>query len=482
MYLLGTSSSSTRHPSYSSSANNPQANLVYRFRLDGSRLDKMGYCPCFGWKKVIKVKIEGESEIEPNRTFNIPDDSSSVGQKIDTESSQKSLVSKDVSGANTSNKTFNYRELATATNNFRSDSLIGEGGFGPVYRGQIESTGQVVAVKVLNLTGFQGDKEFLVEVLMLSLLCHPNLVNLIGYCAEGNQRLLVYEFMPLGSLEYHLHDLTPTMEPLDWNTRMKIAVGAAKGLDYLHNQADPPVIYRDLKSSNILLDKGYHPKLSDFGLAKFAPEGNKSHVSTRVMGTHGYCAPEYASTGKLTKMSDIYSFGVVLLELITGQRALDTTREHGKQALVDWVRPMLKDRKNYFKLADPNLKGQFPLPVLCRAVEVASMCLHENAHSRPSTSDVLLALNFLIAQESDHNTVNGNGARGDRGRRNYHRDRQVSDIMVDFNKSGNTPNEIEMPNKDLERELAVAEAKMWGETWREKKQQNAKNDYKDLDR
>ncbi|KAL6976964.1 Serine/threonine-protein kinase pbs1, partial [Sarracenia purpurea var. burkii] len=126
------------------------------------------------------------------------------------------------------------------------------------------------------------------------------------------------------------------MEQLDWNTRMKIAVGAAKGLDYLHNQADPPVIYRDLKSSNILLDKGYHPKLSDFGLAMFTPEGNKSHVSTRVMGTHGYCAPEYAGTGKLTKMSYIYSFGVVLLELITGQRALDTTREHGKQALVDW--------------------------------------------------------------------------------------------------------------------------------------------------
>ena len=132
-------------------------------------------------------------------------------------------------------------------------------------------------------------------------------------------------------------DLTPNMAPLDWNTRMRIAAGAAKGLDYLHNQADPPVIYRDLKSSNILLDDKFRPKLSDFGLAKFYPQGENSHVSTRVMGTHGYCAPEYAESGKLTKMSDIFSFGVVLLELITGQRAVDTTREHGEQVLVDWV-------------------------------------------------------------------------------------------------------------------------------------------------
>lgn len=132
-------------------------------------------------------------------------------------------------------------------------------------------------------------------------------------------------------------DLTADMVPLDWNTRMKIADGAANGLNFLHNEANPPVIYRDLKSSNILLGEGFHPKLSDFGLAKFGPDGDKSHVSTRVMGTHGYCAPEYARTGKLTMKSDIYSFGVVLLELITGQRALDVSRGHGKQMLVDWV-------------------------------------------------------------------------------------------------------------------------------------------------
>ncbi|KAL7232829.1 hypothetical protein ACSBR2_010774 [Camellia fascicularis] len=332
---------------------------------------------------------------------------------------------------------------------------------------------------MLNQAGLQGDKEFLVEVLMLSLLRHPNLVHLIGYCAEGNQRLLVYEFMPLGSLEYHLHDLTPHMVPLDWNTRMKIAEGAAKGLDYLHNEADPPVIYRDLKSSNILLDEGFNPKLSDFGLAKFVPEGDKSHVSTRVMGTHGYCAPEYAITGKLTKMSDIYSFGVVLLELISGQRALDTTRGRGKDMLVDWARPMLKDRTSFLQLADPNLKSQFSETVLCKAVEVASMCVRENPHSRPCMKDVVLALNYLTSHHCD---TNGNGARGDKRRRARHRDAQVSENKVDFNDSENSPKETPTPDKDLERELAVAEAKMWGETWRDKKRQSAENDYDNLDR
>ena len=146
----------------------------------------------------------------------------------------------------------------------------------------------------------------------------------------------------LRSFSCHLNglldvDLPLDKEALDWNTRMKIAAGAAKGLEYLHDKANPPVIYRDFKSSNILLDEGFHPKLSDFGLAKLGPVGDKSHVSTRVMGTYGYCAPEYAMTGQLTVKSDVYSFGVVLLELITGRRAIDSTRPHGEQNLVSWV-------------------------------------------------------------------------------------------------------------------------------------------------
>lgn len=212
---------------------------------------------------------------------------------------------------------------------------------------------------------------------MLSLLHHSNLVNLIGYCADGDQRLLVYEYMPLGSLEDHLlgiylvlqpcfisplspslfflsnfflnlsvsvsvsyayfADISPGKKQLDWNTRMKIAAGAAKGLEYLHNKASPPVIYRDLKCANILLGEGYHPKLSDFGLAKLGPVGDNTHVSTRVMGTYGYCAPEYAMTGQLTLSSDVYSFGVVLLEIITGRKAIDNSKAAGEQNLVAWV-------------------------------------------------------------------------------------------------------------------------------------------------
>ncbi|KAJ6382062.1 hypothetical protein OIU77_030671 [Salix suchowensis] len=233
-------------------------------------------------------------------------------------------------------QTFTFRELATATKHFRSECLLGEGGFGRVYKGYMESTNQVVAIKQLNRNGLQGNREFLVEVLMLSLLHHPNLVNLIGYCADGDQRLLVYEYMPLGSLEDHLLEISPGKKRLDWNTRMKIAAGAAKGLEHLHDKASPPVIYRDLKCSNILLGEGYHPKLSDFGLAKLGPVGDNTHVSTRVMGTYGYCAPEYAMTGQLTLKSDVYSFGVVLLEIITGRKAIDNSKATAEQNLVAW--------------------------------------------------------------------------------------------------------------------------------------------------
>ncbi|KAH7653057.1 Non-specific serine/threonine protein kinase protein [Dioscorea alata] len=230
---------------------------------------------------------------------------------------------------------------------------------------------------------------------MLSLLHHQNLVNLLGYCADGNQRVLVYEYMPLGSLEDHLLDLPPNKKPLDWNTRMRIAEGAAKGLEYLHDVANPPVIYRDFKASNILLDKGFNPKLSDFGLAKVGPVGDKSHVSTRVMGTYGYCAPEYALTGQLTTMSDVYSFGVVFLEIITGRRAIDTTRSSGEQNLVEWAEPLFKDKKRFIEMADPLLEGNYPVKGLYQALAVAAMCLQQEASTRPLIGDVVTALEYL---------------------------------------------------------------------------------------
>ncbi|KAG6467572.1 probable serine/threonine-protein kinase PBL23 [Zingiber officinale] len=306
-----------------------------------------------------------------------------------------------IGSENIAARVFTFRELATATRNFNPENLVGEGGFGRVYKGQLKSSNEIVAVKQLDRKGFQGNREFLVEVLMLSLLHHQNLVKLLGYCTDGDQRILVYDYMPMGSLEDHLFDLGPNGKALDWHTRMKIAAGAAKGLEYLHEIATPPVIYRDFKASNILLDENYNSKLSDFGLAKVGPMGDNSHVSTRVMGTYGYCAPEYALTGKLTKMSDIYSFGVVFLELITGRRAIDITRPKQEQHLINWAEPLFRDKRKFEAMVDPVLEGKYPMKGLYQAVAVAQMCLQEEATIRPLISDVVTALEHLANPKND---------------------------------------------------------------------------------
>ncbi|RDY10754.1 Serine/threonine-protein kinase PBS1, partial [Mucuna pruriens] len=289
-------------------------------------------------------------------------------------------------------------------------------------------------------------------------------------------------------------DLPPDKEPLDWNTRMKIAVGAAKGLEYLHDKANPPVIYRDFKSSNILLDEAYHPKLSDFGLAKLGPVGDKSHVSTRVMGTYGYCAPEYAMTGQLTVKSDVYSFGVVFLELITGRKAIDSSQPHGEQNLVTWVflfsllvwhvdkngeaRPLFNDRRKFSKLADPRLQGRFPMRGLYQALAVASMCIQESAATRPLIGDVVTALSYLANQAYDPNNT-GHGYRGssdDKGGRILKNDEAGGSGRrwdLEGSEKDDSPRETaRMLNRDLDRERAVAEAKLWGENLRQKRKQS----------
>ncbi|KAF8719963.1 hypothetical protein HU200_024731 [Digitaria exilis] len=431
-----------------------------------------------------------------------------------SDSKSDAVILRDGNNQHIAAHTFTFRELASATKNFRQDCLLGEGGFGRVYKGRLEN-GQVVAVKQLDRNGLQGNREFLVEVLMLSLLHHDNLVNLIGYCADGDQRLLVYEFMPLGSLEDHLHDIPPDKEPLDWNTRMKIAAGAAKGLEYLHDKASPPVIYRDFKSSNILLGEGFHPKLSDFGLAKLGPVGDKTHVSTRVMGTYGYCAPEYAMTGQLTVKSDVYSFGVVFLELITGRKAIDNTKPHGEQNLVAWARPLFKDRRKFPKMADPLLQGRFPMRGLYQALAVAAMCLQEQAATRPFIGDVVTALSYLASQTYDpnapvqHSRSNSSTPRASRGggSNDQRRLRSPNHYSPDLRRREPTTgskyeaevsransgtgsgrqsglDDLDMTGSQLgspghagwkresprttERQLAVAEAKTWGENSRER--------------
>ncbi|KAK4341838.1 hypothetical protein RND71_037654 [Anisodus tanguticus] len=326
---------------------------------------------------------------------------------LKTDSSRRRYIAAEIEKfgqGNISAQAFTFRELCLATQNFDCESLLGSGGFGKVYKGHIKSKNMDVAVKQLDRNGFQGTKEFLVEVLLLSLLRHSNLVNLVGYCSDGDQRILVYEFMPNGSLEGHLLEHGPDQKSLDWHTRMKIAAGAARGLAYLHETANPPVIYRDFKASNILLDENFNPKLSDFGLAKLGPTGDRSHVSTRVMGTYGYCAPDYACTGKLTVKSDVYSFGVVFLEIITGRRVIDSSRPSEEKNLVKWAQPLIADKKKLHLMADPLLEGNYPMKALDKALTVAAMCLQEDASTRPLISEVVTALEYIsnIKKHDDH--------------------------------------------------------------------------------
>lgn len=311
---------------------------------------------------------------------------------------------------------FTLFELETITKSFRSDYILGEGGFGTVYKGYIDENVRVglkslpVAVKVLNKEGLQGHREWLTEVNFLGQLRHPNLVKLIGYCCEDDHRLLVYEFLFRGSLENHL--FRKATVPLPWATRMTIALGAAKGLAFLHN-AERPVIYRDFKTSNILLDFDYTAKLSDFGLAKAGPQGDETHVSTRVLGTYGYAAPEYVMTGHLTARSDVYSFGVVLLELLTGRKSVDKTRPGKEQSLVDWARPKLNDKTKLLQIIDPRLDNQYSVRAACKACSLAYYCLHQNPKARPLMSDVVETLEPLLQSAvSSSSTLGGAFAMG----------------------------------------------------------------------
>ncbi|XP_027162635.1 receptor-like cytoplasmic kinase 176 [Coffea eugenioides] len=308
-------------------------------------------------------------------------------------------------------RSFGFNDLKTATRNFRPDSVLGEGGFGCVFKGWVDQhsckaakpgTGLVIAVKRLNQEGLQGHKEWLTEINYLGQLHHPNLVKLVGYCLEDEHRLLVYEFMPRGSLENHLFRRSSYFQPPSWNLRMKVAYGAAKGLAYLHSP-EAKVIYRDFKSSNILLDSNYNAKLSDFGLAKDGPMDGKSHVSTRVMGTYGYAAPEYMVTGHLTAKSDVYSFGVVLLEMLTGRRVIDKNRPPGEHNLIEWAKPYLASKRRIFQVIDARIEGQYSLGGAIKAANLAVKCLATEPKYRPNMDEVVKALEQL--QDSDSGSV-----------------------------------------------------------------------------
>lgn len=296
----------------------------------------------------------------------------------------------------TSTRFLAYEELKEATNNFESSSILGEGGFGKVFKGTL-SDGTQVAIKRLTSGGQQGGKEFLVEVEMLSRLHHRNLVKLVGYYSnrDSSQNLLCYELVPNGTLEQWLHGPLGLNCPLDWDTRMKIALDAARGLAYLHEDSQPCVIHRDFKASNILLENNFHAKVADFGLAKQAPEGRVNYLSTRVMGTFGYVAPEYAMTGHLLVKSDVYSYGVVLLELLTGKRPVDMSQLSGQENLVTWARPMLRDKDRLNELADPRLEGKYPKEDFVRVCTIAAACAAPEANQRPTMGEVVQSLKMV---------------------------------------------------------------------------------------
>ncbi|KAI3975397.1 hypothetical protein MKX01_004484 [Papaver californicum] len=307
-------------------------------------------------------------------------------------------------------KTYSAGEIEKATNNFHDTRILGEGGFGRVYRG-IMDDGTNVAVKVLKRDDQQGGREFLAEVEMLGRLHHRNLVKLIGICIEEKARCLVYELISNGSVESHLHGPDKETAPLDWGSRIKIALGAARGLAYLHEDSSPHVIHRDFKSSNILLEHDFTPKVSDFGLARTALEEGDQHITTRVMGTFGYVAPEYAMTGHLLVKSDVYSYGVVLLELLTGRKPVDMSQPQGQENLVSWARPFLTSKEGLEMIIDPSLGSNVPFDSVGKVAAIASMCVQPEVTHRPFMGEVVQALK-LVCNECDESKAGGSERSG----------------------------------------------------------------------
>ncbi|KAF7837977.1 putative serine/threonine-protein kinase PIX13 [Senna tora] len=300
-------------------------------------------------------------------------------------------------------RAFTFEELKAATRNFRANMVVGEGGFGRVYKGFLKDRGassnrdggSVIAIKRLNSQGFQGFVEWQSEVNFLGRLSHPNLVKLYGFGREDGELLLVYEFLHKGSLANQLFGRGSNVQPLSWDTRLKIVIGAARGLAFLHS-LENSIIYRDLKPSNILLDKHYTAKLSDFGLARDGPSGDRTHVSTQIMGTNGYAAPEYIMTGHLSVKSDVYGFGVVLVETLTGKAIHDINRICKEQSLTDWIKSNLLSRRMRNTM-DSRLEGKYPPKLASQLAQLALKCVRMEYKLRPSMTEVVETLEQVQA-------------------------------------------------------------------------------------
>uniref|UniRef100_A0A5B7B154 Putative serine/threonine-protein kinase n=1 Tax=Davidia involucrata TaxID=16924 RepID=A0A5B7B154_DAVIN len=290
---------------------------------------------------------------------------------------------------------FSYNSLRSATANFHPSNRIGGGGFGVVYRGVLRD-GTQVAIKSLSAESKQGTNEFLTEINMISDIRHQNLVQLIGCCVEGSNRILVYEYLENNSLASALLGSKGKHVTLDWPQRAAICMGTASGLTFLHEEAEPHIVHRDIKASNILLDGNFHPKIGDFGLAKLFPD-NVTHVSTRVAGTVGYLAPEYALLGQLTKKVDIYSFGVLILEIISGRSSSKVAFGEDLLVLVEWTWK-LREQGRLLDIVDPELT-EYPEDEVMRFIKVALFCTQAASHLRPAMKQVV----EMLSKEVDLN-------------------------------------------------------------------------------
>lgn len=290
-----------------------------------------------------------------------------------------------------------YKTLESATDNFKDSNMLGAGGFGCVYRGKLEAGNLFVAVKKLSGgNNAHAITEFQTEVELLSRIQHPNIITLLGYSIHAETRLLVYELMQNGSLETQLHGPSRG-SALTWHLRIKIALDVARGLEYLHEHCHPPVIHRDLKSSNILLDSNFNAKLSDFGLAILDGTQKKSQI--KLSGTLGYVAPEYLLDGKLTDKSDVYAFGVVLLELLLGRKPMEGPSSPHGQSTVSWAMPQLTDRTKLPNIVDPVIRNAMDMNHLYQVAAVALLCIQPEPSYRPLIADILLSLVPLVPIE-----------------------------------------------------------------------------------
>ncbi|XP_059438912.1 probable LRR receptor-like serine/threonine-protein kinase At5g45780 isoform X2 [Corylus avellana] len=293
-------------------------------------------------------------------------------------------------------KRFSFRELQNATGNFSPKNILGQGGFGVVYKGCLPNR-TMVAVKRLKDPNYTGEVQFQTEVEMIGLALHRNLLRLYGFCMTQDERLLVYPYMPNGSVADRLRDTCREKPTLDWNRRMRIAVGAARGLLYLHEQCNPTIIHRDVKAANILLDESFEAVVGDFGLAKLL-DRRDSHVTTAVRGTVGHIAPEYLSTGQSSEKTDVFGFGILLLELITGQKALDAGNcQVQKGMILDLVRTLYEE-KRLEALVDRDLRDCYDALQLQKVVELVLQCTKSHPNLRPKMSEVMKVLEGLVEQ------------------------------------------------------------------------------------